>query len=110
MVLGWEVAGCKKMIRQNKNRFNRKVLVFVAVYAVLVVFSVAWYTALANMRCELNHSNASGHVSDGINGDSAHNCSEQLYFHWVKFLGIDGLLYGAPLTLIFVKTRKPTRP
>jgi hypothetical protein len=96
------------MIRQDKKSKTR-FIIFLALYAVLVPFSLAWYNTLINIDC--NH--AQGVESNPVKIDSSENgqqnCMQQTNFHWVKFYGINGVMYGAPLAaLIMTIKRKGT--
>lgn len=97
------------MIRQNKNFVNLKMVVFIAIYAALMTFSLAWYHTLTNINCDLTHPKPSNSVKTGSPEDVAQNCSEQLHFHWLKFYGINGLIYGASLFAFVANIKKSNK-
>jgi hypothetical protein len=97
------------MIRQKKSFVNTKMVVFIAIYAALIVFSLAWYNTLTNMNCDLTQPISSNSVKTGSSQDTAQNCSEQLHFHWLKFYGINGLIYGASLFVFVANMKKGSK-
>ncbi|HKU33138.1 MAG TPA: hypothetical protein VJR22_04770 [Candidatus Nitrosotalea sp.] len=97
------------MIRQNKNFVNLKMVVFIAIYASLIAFSLAWYHTLTNINCDLTQPISSNSVKADSSEGAAQNCSEQLHFHWIKFYGINGLIYGASLFAFVTSIRKSNK-
>lgn len=95
------------MIRQ-KNSINLKIVVFIAIYAALIAFSLAWYNALTAIDCSVTGTLANTAKTNSLE-NAAHNCSEQLHFHWIKFYGINGLIYGASLLVFVVNTRRANK-
>lgn len=94
------------MIRQNENSRNLKMIIFVTICIMMIAFSLAWYHALAGIDCALARSSHSNNVGLNSSGDKAHNCNEQLYFHWIKFFGINGVIYGAAVFVFVTRARK----
>ena len=97
------------MIRQNKKSTRTRVIILLVLYAVLVPFSTAWYGTIISIDCNVKHSESSlvktGSSSDG----KQQNCLEQKNFHWIKFYGINGTIYGTQLAaLIMTVKRKDT--
>ena len=84
-------------------------MIFIVIYAALSVFSLAWYNALTNINCDITSTLPPNPVRTGSSEDAAHSCSEQLHFHWIKFYGINGLIYGASLLVIAVNVKKGNR-
>ncbi len=96
------------MIRQ-KNSVNLKIVAFVVIYAALIAFSFAWYNTLTNMSCNLSQPISPHSIKTGSSQDLTQNCSEQLHFHWLKFYGINGLIYGASLFVFVANMRKTNK-
>ncbi len=71
----------------------------------LIPFSLVWYNTLANIDCNLAEPR-SNPVKIGSSEERTKSCSEQLDFHWIKFFGINGAIYGASLITIIVNMRK----
>ncbi|MDE1763558.1 MAG: hypothetical protein KGH88_04850 [Thaumarchaeota archaeon] len=94
------------MIRQSNNPFKIKMLFFIAIYASLAVFSLAWYHVLTNITCDLTKPLSSNKVRTDSSASPAQDCSEQLHFHWIKFYGINGLIYGASIFVLVANVRK----
>lgn len=92
------------MMRQGKKSFSAKVAGLIALYVALAAFSVAWYETLAGMDCD-SKTIQPGSVRTG-SGDDTHSCTQQLQFHWLKFYGINGLIYGASALVIFSGSRR----
>ncbi|SRR5579885_3645402 len=97
------------VIRQNKKSNNVKLVIFIVIYAALVVFSLAWYNALTSIDCDITHTLPSNPVRVGSSQDVSHSCSDELNFHWIKFYGINGLIYGASLFIFVANARKKNR-
>ncbi|HJU14553.1 MAG TPA: hypothetical protein VJ792_08885 [Candidatus Nitrosotalea sp.] len=95
------------MIRQDKNSLNLKVVGLIVLYAALAVFSVAWYETLTGMDCGTKALQP-GSVRTSP-GDDAHSCNLQLQFHWIKFYGINGLIYGASAIVILAGARRKNK-
>ena len=94
------------MIRQNNNQLKITTLVFIAIYASLAMFSLAWYHVLTNINCDLTKPLSSNKVRTDYSASPAQDCSEQLHFHWMKFYGINGLIYGASIFVLVANVRK----
>lgn len=95
-----------QILTLQRSSVNLKIIVLIAIYAGLVVFSLAWYHALTNINCDLTLPFSSGSVKTGSSQDTSQNCNEQLHFHWIKFYGINGLIYGASIVVFVVNMRK----
>ena len=97
------------MIGQSKKSINPKTIIFIAIYVAMIAFSLAWYHALTGIDCTLATNTQSSLVKISSSGDGMRNCSEQLHFHWIKFFGINGLIYGASAFAFVANTRKRQR-
>lgn len=96
----------ENMIRQNKNHVKIKMLIFIAIYASLAMFSLAWYHVLTSINCDLTKPLSSDKIRTDSSASSTQNCSEQLHFHWIKFYGINGMIYGSSILVLVVNVRK----
>ncbi len=97
------------MIRQSKHPIKLKAIVLVIMYVGLIVFSLLWYDALTGMNCSVSKPMTSYPVNMSSSEAKIQNCNEQLHFHWIKFYGINGIIYGASLLVIVVNARKGKR-
>lgn len=94
------------MIREKKP-IRTRVIVLIALYAVLVPFSLAWYNTLINIDCNGAKQFESTNVKiDSSNDNKQSNCLEQTNFHWIKFYGINGMIYGAQLFALIMTVKK----
>ncbi len=96
------------MIRQNKRSIKLRLIILIAVCMALVPFSLVWYNTLTNIDCNLAGS-LSNPVKIGSSEERTKSCSEQLGFHWIKFFGINGAIYGASLIAIIANIRKANK-
>ena len=96
------------MIKQNKSSINPRMVVFICIFAAMIAFSLAWYNALTGIDCNLSKTLQSS-PTNASSGDGAHDCNEQLNFHWIKFYGINGLIYGASAFAFVANARKRNR-
>ncbi|MFZ1076540.1 MAG: hypothetical protein WAN47_03815 [Nitrosotalea sp.] len=94
------------MIRQNKRSIKLRMIILIAIYAALIPFSLAWYNTLANIDCNLTQPLSSHSVKMGSSEEKTQNCGQQLGFHWIKFYGINGAIYGASLIAFVVNMKK----
>lgn len=97
------------MIREKKH-IQTKIIVLIALYAIFIPFSIAWYNMLTNIDCN----NTKPFESNNVNTDSStnnkqQNCLEQTHFHWIKFYGINGMIYGAQLIALIMTMKKKNR-
>jgi len=79
----------------------------VALYAALVPFSLAWYNTLISIDC--NHQKPFGLNNvkiDSSTDNKQKNCSGQTNFHWIKFYGINGIIYGVQLVALIMTVKK----
>ncbi len=97
------------MIRQNRNSIKLKLVIFLVIYAALAIFSFSWYNTLTSINCDLTKPLPSNPVKTGSSEDATQNCSQDLHFHWIKFYGINGLIYGAPLLVLVINAKKGSR-
>ncbi|MGI0047174.1 MAG: hypothetical protein ACREBB_08310 [Nitrosotalea sp.] len=97
------------MIRQNKHSIKSKMIVLIVIYVALIAFSLVWYNTLTGMNCNIAKTLTSNPVNAGSSEDKTQNCSEQLNFHWIKFYGINGIIYGASLLVFVVNVRKSNK-
>lgn len=93
------------MIRQNRRSIKLKMVVLIVMYVAMTAFSLAWYHTLAGVNCNIAKPLTSNPVNMDSSGEKVQNCSEQLHFHWIKFYGINGIIYGSSL-LVFINVRK----
>lgn len=97
------------MIRQDKKSFHLKLIILAAVCMVMVVFSLSWYHALTSIDCALSKDEQAGVVKvDSLEG-KINDCNVQLHFHWIKFIGINGLIYGATALAFVASVMKRKR-
>ncbi len=90
--------------RKSKTRF----IIFIVLYAVFIPFSIAWYNTIASIDCRVQGF-GSDQIKIGSSVDNQQNCIQQTNFHWIKFYGINGAIYGAQLVgLIMTIKRKNT--
>ena len=97
------------MIRQNRRAMKSKMIVLIVIYVAMIAFSLVWYNTLTAMNCNIAKPLTSNPVNVGSSEEKAQNCSEQLNFHWIKFYGINGIIYGAPLLVFVVNARKSNK-
>ncbi len=97
------------MIGQNRNSIKLKMAVFIAIYVALAVFSFSWYNTLTSINCDLTKPLPSNPVKTGSSEDTSQNCSQELHFHWIKFYGINGLIYGATILVLVMNAKKGNR-
>ncbi|VVC05222.1 Uncharacterised protein [uncultured archaeon] len=93
------------MIKEKKSVRTRS-FILIGLYAVLIPFSLAWYNTLIGIDC--NHTKTFESVNvkiDSYTGNKQ-NCLEQTDFHWVKFYGINGVLYSAQLVALIMTVKK----
>lgn len=94
------------MIREKKPMRTR-VIILVALYAALIPFSLAWYNTLIKIDCDNAKPFESNNVKIGSSTDSTQsNCLEQTNSHWIKFYGINGMIYGAQLLALMMTVKK----
>jgi len=94
------------MIREKKP-IQTRVIVLIALYAALIPFSFAWYNTLINIDCNSAKPFESNNVKMGSSTDNKQpNCLEQTNFHWIKFYGINGMIYGAQLVALIMTVKK----
>lgn len=94
------------MIREKKP-IRTRVIVLIALYAVLIPFSFAWYNTLINTDCNNTKPFESNNVKiDSSATNTQQNCLEQTTFHWIKFYGINGMIYGAQLVALIMTVKK----
>lgn len=94
------------MIRQNKRSIKLRLIILIAIYAALIPFSLAWYNTLVSIDCNLTQPLSSNSVKVGSSEERTQNCGQQLSFHWIKFYGINGVIYGASLIAFVANMRK----
>lgn len=97
--------GWGPVIREDKRPLDLRMVGLAAMCAALLAFSVAWYGTLAGMDCSIAKSTKTGHVGTG-SGDDLHNCGKQLQYHWIKFYGINALIYGVLAFAFFATARR----
>jgi hypothetical protein len=72
-----------------------------------IPFSLAWYNTLVNIDCNHTKLLESSNVKiESSTGNGQQNCSEQTNFHWIKFYGINGVIYGAQLVALIMTVKK----
>ncbi len=97
------------MIRQTRNSIKMKMVALIAIYAALVAFSFSWYNTLTGINCDLTKPLPSNPVKTGSIDDSSQNCTQELHFHWIKFYGINGLIYGASIFVLVMNVKKSSQ-
>lgn len=96
----------KNMIREKKP-LQTKAIVLLALYVVLVPFSFAWYNVLVSIDCNHVKPFESNSIKiDSFTYDKQQNCLEQTNYHWMKFYGINGMIYGAQLVALIMTVKK----
>jgi hypothetical protein len=94
------------MIRQNRRSIKLRLVILIAIYVALIPFSVVWYNTLANIDCNMTQPLSSNSVKVGSSEEKNQSCGQQLGFHWIKFYGINGAIYGASLIAFVVNMKK----
>ena len=93
------------MIREKKP-LPTKTIVLVALYVVLIPFSLAWYNTLISIDCNHVKPFESNNVKIDTSNNTPLNCLEQTNYHWIKFYGINGLIYGVQLVALIMTVKK----
>ena len=91
----------------EKKDIRRKIIILIALYAVLIPYSFAWYNALTNMECN----NIKPFESNNVNLESStnnkqQNCLEHTNFHFIKFFFINVLIYCTQLFSLIMTVKK----
>ncbi|MGB6463592.1 MAG: hypothetical protein WBF38_05155 [Nitrosotalea sp.] len=96
----------RDMIRQNRRSIKLRLIILIVIYAALIPFSLVWYNTLTNINCNITQPLSSSSVKVGSSEEKTQSCGQQLDFHWIKFYGINGVIYGASLIAFVVNMRK----
>ncbi|MGI0087641.1 MAG: hypothetical protein ACREBI_06735 [Nitrosotalea sp.] len=94
------------MIRQDKHSIKIRLVILIAICAALTPFSLVWYNTLANIECSITQPLSSNSVKMRSSEERPQSCGQQLGFHWIKFYGINGAIYGASLIAFVISVRK----
>jgi len=92
---------------REKKPMRTKAIILIALYVVLVPFSLAWYNTLVNIDCNRIKPFESNNVNmDSSTDNKQQNCLEQTHFHWIKFYGINVILYGTQLVALIMTVKR----
>ena len=94
------------MREQDKRSKKFKLIILIALPAVFIPASYAWYDTLSNFSCKQSISTQSSDIVVHETLDKKNNCLQQASFHWIAFYGINGMIYGIPLVAVVAKTRR----
>ena len=94
------------MTEQEKRSKKLKLIILIALPAVFIPVSYAWYDTLYNINCKQSMSSASNDIVVHETLDKKNNCLQQTSFHWIAFYGINGMIYGIPLVAVVAKARR----
>ena len=94
------------MREQDKRSKKLKFIILIAMSAVFIPVSYAWYDTLSNFNCKQSISSGSSDIIVHEIPDKKYNCLQQANFHWLAFYGINGMIYGIPLVAVVAKTRR----
>ena len=93
------------MIREKKS-VRTRFFILIGLYAVLIPFSLAWYNMLINIDCGPTKVFESANVKIGSFMSNKQYCLEQINFHWMKFYGINGVIYSVQLAALIMTMKK----
>ena len=94
------------MIKQKKP-LPTKIIILIALYAAFIPFSFSWYNTLATMDCKHTGTFQSNNVKiDSSTYATQQNCLQQTNSHWIKFYGINGMIYGSQLVALIMSFKK----
>ncbi len=88
-------------------KLRNRIIVLGCLYAVFIPFTLAWYGTLLNIDC--NNTNPSESSIAKIGSalqNKQHNCLEQTNYHWVKFFGINGAIYGTQFAALVMAIKR----
>lgn len=93
------------MIRKN-NSVKIKFFILIGIYVALVPFSFAWYSTINGINCSHIKSNELTTVKINTSTDNEQTCLQKINFHWIKFYGINGIIYSVPLAALLISVKK----
>jgi hypothetical protein len=93
------------MIREKKS-IRTRFFILIGLYVILIPFSLAWYNMLTSIDCGPTKTFESVNVKIDSSVGNKQNCLEQTNFHWIKFYGINGVIYSAQLAALIMTIKK----
>ncbi|MGH2611859.1 MAG: hypothetical protein ACRDFB_02280 [Rhabdochlamydiaceae bacterium] len=94
------------MIRRDKHSIKLRLIILIVICAALTPFSLVWYNTLTKIDCNTTQPLSSSTVKIRSSEERTQSCGQQLGFHWIKFYGINGAIYGVSLIAFVISMKK----
>src|SRR2546425_12498150 len=93
------------MWEKDKRSIRLKPILLIALSAVFIPVSYAWYDTLNNFNCKESTS-TTNYANTNPTLDKRNNCPQETNFLWIAFYGINGIIYGMPVIVLVRRTKR----